>query len=775
MGTSLRCAHFRRARLFACTLLPVAAVACGGAPPGVESVSQPDGGSSVDAGVAATDSGGSDAAAIAIQPGAARVTVSASQAFTANVPVAWSVVEPNGGVIDASGTYVAPGVPGVFHVLAQSGASRATAVVTVVPRGLDLVAGQLGGDGNADDVGAKARFQMLDGAWFDGGSMLYVVDWYMSSVRALDLGTGTVTTLAGGRPDLYGAIGTGCADGVGSAAQFNWPTSISGDGAGNLYVADAGCRTIRRISIATHTVTTFAGTVGVAGTQDGVGTAAQFTAPYGVGWGGDGVLFVADATSIRQLSLATGAVTTLAWTAGQLQGAVGLAYDGDSTLYVSDWIENDVCKVDLAAQTVSVLAGQPGATGLVDGVGTAAQFSEPWGIALDGGGSLFVVEQMNDTIRRIDLATANVTLFAGHGNGGSAQQVDGVGTAAGFMYPSGLVSDGAGHLLVAEDDLVRSVDIATAAVTGIAGLRFHASATDGVGGAATFEFPSGAALDLSGNLLVADEDGLRRVRLVDGEVTTLPADASGLPYVDPSGALYVAAVTQIVRVDGATVTPIAGTPLDPNAPYVPVDGVGDAARFNWIHGITGDGAGHLYVTDEDTVRAIDLSSARVTTIAGTVGRNGTMAGLGGDGVGPDALFANPWGIALQGDDLYVSDLDAIRHLSLTSLVVTTVAGSEDEEGSADGIGVAARFANPAGLSLDGTGGMLIGDSTNGTIRRLDLTTSEVTTVIGSWGVHGVGLGALPARLNEPAAALALPGGDIVVVESTESAVLRARY
>lgn len=282
---------------------------------------------------------------------------------------------------------------------------------------LSLLAGS--SVGYADGVGALARFSNPNGIAVDSAGTLYVADTSNAVVRKID-GNATVTTLAGqqGNQDE--------ADGTGNQAAFNQPEGIAADASGNVWVTDAAAGTIRRIIASTGAVTTFAGD-GNSGFADGTGPNAQFDQPRGIIADGAGNLYVSDANNqlIRKIVVATAAVTTLA-------GSVGQA-------------------------------------GLVDGTGAAARLNQPRSLTLDGAGTLYVADSANHCIRAIVLATGAVTTLAGSGLPGSA---DGVGTAAAFDTPRGVVADGFGNLFVADtnNSTIRKIVIATARVTTLAGV-----------------------------------------------------------------------------------------------------------------------------------------------------------------------------------------------------------------------------------------------------------------------------------------------------------------
>jgi sugar lactone lactonase YvrE len=318
----------------------------------------------------------------------------------------------------------------------------------------------------------------------------------------------TFTTI-GGIADL-----AGFADGQGTIALFSKPSGIAVDAAGNRYVADSGSSTIRKIS-ASGAVTTFAGSEGVVGHQDGTGAAAQFGFPFGVAVDGSGNVYVSDSefNTIRRITPA-GAVTTLAGKAGitgsadgtgssaQFNQPAGIGVDASGNVYVADSGNQTVRKVT-AAGVVSTIAGAAGIVGTASGSGPAARFNGPIGLACDAGGNIFVSDSSN-TIRRIS-PTGAVSAFVGvTGVVGSA---DGSGIGALFYQPAGLALDSVGNLYVADtfNSTIRLVTPAGVATT-LAGRVSTQGSADGTGTTALFDEPSGIAVDASGNVLVADTD-----------------------------------------------------------------------------------------------------------------------------------------------------------------------------------------------------------------------------------------------------------------------------
>lgn len=182
---------------------------------------------------------------------------------------------------------------------------------------------------------------------------LFVADTGNHTIREVVVSTRAVTTLAG-YPGLPGS-----SDGTGSAARFNRPSSITADGAGNLFIADSGNRTIRKLVIETGAVTTVAGSAASAGSlgpADGVGAAARFDNPHAIAVDSIGDLFIADQTTIRKVVIDTGVVTTIvgSWPHAEvilgplpagLNSPSGLAVGPDGSLFITDANENSVLQV----------------------------------------------------------------------------------------------------------------------------------------------------------------------------------------------------------------------------------------------------------------------------------------------------------------------------------------------------------------------------------------------------------------------------------------------
>lgn len=309
--------------------------------------------------------------------------------------------------------------------------------------------------GNLDGTGTAAKFSYPDGITMDSSGNFYIADRANSTIRKMTA-SGVVTTFAGS-----GAQGS--ANGTGVAAQFYYPEGIAADSSNNLYVTDRANNLIRKIT-SSGVVTTLAGS-GTAGAANGTGTSAQFNAPYGIAVDSSGTIYIADSgnNEIRKIT-SSGIVTTLAGqttagnvdamgTSAQFNTPYGLVVTPSGDLYVADYGNNTIRRIT-ASGSVTTFAGD-GTLGYIDATGIAAELRHPFGIALDSLGNFYVTDRSNYRVREITPAGV-VTTLAGSGTLGGA---DGTGTAAQFYYSQGVVVDGSGALYVVDqgDHRIRKI------------------------------------------------------------------------------------------------------------------------------------------------------------------------------------------------------------------------------------------------------------------------------------------------------------------------------
>ncbi len=230
--------------------------------------------------------------------------------------------------------------------------------------------------------------------------------------------------------------------------------------------------------------------------------------------------------------------------------ANGVAVDGSGNVYVADTSNHRIRKVSPTG-TVTTLAGS-GASGFANGTSTKAKFQYPYGVAV-GGGYVYVADTNNNRIRKVT-SLGDVTTLAGYGTPSFA---DGKSTTAKFQYPHGVAVDGSGNVYVADTTNARirranpAGDVTTLAGSGGVGFA------DGTSDVAMFSYPTGVAVDTSGNLYVADSGNyrIRKVSLAgivttlagsgtkgfaDGKATSAQFGNLGGLAVDVSGSVYVA-------------------------------------------------------------------------------------------------------------------------------------------------------------------------------------------------------------------------------------------
>ena len=362
-----------------------------------------------------------------------------------------------------------------------------------VPGIISTVAG-IGGFGYGGDNGlaTAATLGAPSGIAFDGAGNMYIADAGINDIRKVAAGTGIITTIAGtGTPDYAGD------DGPAINADLNAPSGVALDGAGNLYIADFSNNRIRKVVLSTGVITTYAGTGndGYSG-DNGPATSADFSEPFGVAVDVAGNLYIADLSNsvIRKVTASTGVITGIA-------GNHSYGYSGDG------------------------------------GPATSAAIGFPTAIALDAAGNVYIGDSFHNVVRKIDAVTGVISPVAGNATLGYSGD-SGPATSAQLAEPFGLTVDAAGDIYIADigNLVIREVNGATGVISTVAG---NGQYTDigvplGDGGLATnatFNFYwGGVALDASGNLYIADY-GNERVRKV-----TVTTGAANFPTTTNVGA-----------------------------------------------------------------------------------------------------------------------------------------------------------------------------------------------------------------------------------------------
>ena len=577
---------------------------------------------------------------------------------------------------------------------------------------LSVFAGVLQSAGGRDSVGIAAQFNQPGGAAQDRSGTIYVADTGNHTIRKMTP-QGVVTTFAGASGQA------GNADGTGAAARFSSPVGLALDAAGNLYVADGGNHTVRRISAA-GVVTTVVGVAGQAGSSDGAAAVARLDTPIKVALDGAGGMYVLSSKAVRKVA-ADGGLSTLpirpgAGVTGQQPfglGFSGIAVDGAGNVLVAD----------------------AAASGIFSGVGTVRKFDPqgrplplgraadgllriafPVDIAMDDSGNLLVA---NDgywvATPRISFSYATLlriapdgtqTVVAGADEDG--RTADGGAGQARFRDPRVIAPGAGGQVVVVETsrNAVRLIDpqgtVSTLAGGDGAGLM------DGAGAQARFDGPEGIAAAADGSLYVAERTSrsVRKISPAGVASTWLPTRAFSRPVsvaVNRAGTVYVSdsvfpsfgrAVYTVAA--GGTTTLI----LNANA-----DGTSNA--------IAVDASGDLVLAEPDGI-----------TVASSNGSKRVLAA----GIKAIALAADASGV------VYFASRDGAVGVAFGSGQVDIRAGVPGQAGDQDGIGASARFRSPRALAVDASGTLYVADGLR--IRRV-APDGTVTTIADLATMDGV--------------------------------------
>jgi hypothetical protein len=388
------------------------------------------------------------------------------------------------------------------------------------------IAGYSGDNGPA----TAAQLKLPSGVAVDASGSVYIADAGNSRVRKVTP-DGTITTLAG--DGTYGYSGDG---GPATAAQLQWPTGVGVDAAGDVYIADSDANALRRVTPG-GAITTVAVGSGWSVAVDAAGNAYTAVPSGNVVFriAPDGKTTVVAGVYEAGYSGDGGPATS-----AQLNNPWGVALDAAGSIYIADAGNHRVRKVAVDG-TISTIAGD-GTSGSSGDVGPAlsARF-DPQSVAVDAAGNVYIVDMDNVRLRRV-AADGTITTAAGGGNGDSGD--GGPATNARLSNPWGLALDGAGNLYIADsyNNRVRKV-AADGTIVTVAGNGTAGNSGDGGPAAnAQLGIPKGVALDSAGNLYIADLDNSRIRKVgVDGNIATLAAfDHPDSVAVDVGGNLYVA-------------------------------------------------------------------------------------------------------------------------------------------------------------------------------------------------------------------------------------------
>ncbi len=425
-------------------------------------------------------------------------------------------------------------------------------------------------------------------------------------------------------------------------------------------------------------------------------------------------------------------------TSASLNGPNGVAVDAAGNLYIADQLNHRVRKVNRQG-VITTVAGNGTAGPLLGdgGPATSASVNLPSGVALDAAGNVYIAQQGDHRVRRVD-ASGIITTVADSGLGGYAGD-GGPATQARLASPRGVAVDAAGSIYIADrlNQLIRKVSpagiISTVAGNGQQGFS-------GDGGPATqaaLKGPNGVAVDAAGNLYIADEENgrIRKVS-VDGIISTVAGAGCGYATDLP-----------VFSGDGGRATAAPG-------------GAGPAACLAVPQGVAVDAAGNLYIADTLNRRIRRVSPAGIiTTLAG----NGQPRFLGDGGPATSAALDRPRHLALgPAGNLYIADArnHRIRKISPQGTISTTAGNGQQGYSGDGGPATSASLNTPQGVGVDGAGNLYVADLYNNQIRKV--TPQGVITTL-SLSTFFLGL---------PTAVAADPSGNVFAVEPLANRVVR---
>jgi len=590
----------------------------------------------------------------------------------------------------------------------------------------------------------------------------------------------TIRTTAGGGPDNINA----------TAANLLIPSSAAVDRSGNLYFADSQANRIYRVNRANGQLTVIAGS-GSSGFSGDGGSAlkASLSQPAGVTLDNVGNLFIADYGNnrIRRVDVASGLITTVA--GGGVCSFICILGDGN--------------------------------------LATRALLDGPRGIAVDSSGNLFIADTFNNRVRKVTVGTGIITTLAGSGVFGGVGGFGGDGgpaVLAALDQPNGIALDVAGNVYVADtnNNRVRRIHgltrvIATVAGTGPAGF----GGDGGAAVAATLSAPSGLAIDGVGNIFVADSNNgrIREIAGGTGIISTVAGNGcttsgQGVCSLGDDGSATNAYLSNPI---GIAVDDLGNQfiPDEGNGRIRQVDagsgnittfagsGTGDGglatlASFFSPGSVAGDSAGDLFIAERGRIRRVDAATRIITTISQSGQRvavdnagnlfiadsNSVWRIDANTGAVTTSFQGLVFGIAVGlAGDLYVVDqydncVWLVKAGTQTAIRVAGTGNFADNNSFGDGgPAVSAHLYHPSAAAVDTLGNLFIADTSNQRIRRVDVATGVITTVAGTGVKNFSGDGGLAtsATLADPLGVYVDGAGNLFIADSLNHRIRRVDH
>ncbi len=617
--------------------------------------------------------------------------------------------------------------------------------------------------------------------------------------------TGDITTVAGG------GVGDG---GKPTLAALSSPDGLAIDSRGDVYIADGAANRIRKIDVLGNVITTFAGTGNQGFSGDGGhASAAELNSPFGLAFDDGDNLYIADSGNnrIRKVDFDTGIITTVAGLGSPgfegdggsaldaaFEAPHGVAVDRHGNVYIADTLNNRIRKVDAVDDIVTTVAGN-GIAGYVGDEGRAvnAELNQPKDVAVDDLGKVYIADSGNHVIRQIDREGVIFTLAGKRNapvdpvtvaNSGLAQDAvlrNPLSLALDQEQRNLYVTDTGNHLVrrIILNNVIEDTQITTEAGAPDGSAGYDGEDTTAV--VSSLDSPSAVAVNSLGEVYIADT-GNQRVRAIvsagerrpkilttkagNGEASfsgeRAPATNATLHFpsdvaLGPNGNIYFSDTEnhRVRRVDLSTglISTVAGNGLPGNRG---VGGPGTDTRLHSPEGLAFDSDGRLYIadTENDRVLRLNVRSEILHAIIDPASNSTSTV----------AVFKSPTALAIDSaDNLYIAETGdhRIRMVDLDAGEISIVAGDGSAEFAGDGgQAIRAKLNKPEGVAIDSDGNIVIADTGNRRIRRVEIETGIISTIAGdgSRGYAGDGGPATEAGLVVPRRVAVDADGNVLI-------------
>jgi trimeric autotransporter adhesin len=510
------------------------------------------------------------------------------------------------------------------------------------------------------------------------------------------------------------------------------------------------------VTKSTGIITTVAGngTVGFSG-DGGLATSATLRYPSDVFVDVSGNIYIADTWNdrIRMVTKSTGIITTVAGDGpygfsgdGGLATSATLKYprdvfvDASGNIYIADTNNHRIRMVTKSTGIITTVAGD-GTYGFSGdgGLATSARLYYPQGVFVEASGNIYIVDTKNNRIRMVTKSTGIITTVAGDGSYGFSSD-GGLATSARLSRPSGIAIDVSGNIYIADtyNNLIRMVTKSTGIITTVSGNGTVGFSGDGgLATSSSLNYPYGVAFDASGNIYIADTYN-NRIRMV--------TKSTGI------------------------ITTVAGNETARNG--IRDGGLATSATLYFPRAVAIDVSGNIYIaaTTNPRICMVTKSTGIITTVAG----DGSYGFSGDGGLATSATLRYPSDVFVDvSGNIYIADTynHRIRMVTKSTGIITTVAGdgsSQYGDYSGDGgLATSATLSRPSGIAFDASGNIYIVDTNNNRIRMVTKSTGIITTVSGNGtvGFSGDGGQARFSLLNSPRGIAIDPSGNIYFSDS----------